>query len=271
MSQQDMIISDGDGASVLADLNLNLQALASTSKGNAAPTTPYAGQLWLDDNTPSATVWTLSCYDGADWIKLGEVNITANTFAPYVGAAAALSTAGGTLTGSLVMQALLDLSHASAGQIQFPATQNASANANTLDDYEEGTFTPAFTFATPGNLTVVYSQQIGRYTKIGRLVTADFSLITSTFTHTTASGIAGITGMPFTSQNATMFAVGPLIWQGINTGGVLTNISVQLGSNATSLEIVASGSGQSATNITTGGMPTGGTVLLRGSITYTTA
>ena len=35
--------------------------------------------------------------------------------------------------------------------ITFPATQSASTNANTLDDYEEGTWTPVLTFATPGN------------------------------------------------------------------------------------------------------------------------
>ena len=29
-----------------------------------------------------------------------------------------------------------------SGQLKFPATQSASADANTLDDYEEGSFTP---------------------------------------------------------------------------------------------------------------------------------
>ena len=52
----------------------------------------------------------------------------------------------------------------SAGQIAFPATQNASADANTLDDYEEGTWTPAV------GGTATYTTQQGTYTKIGRLV-----------------------------------------------------------------------------------------------------
>ena len=38
-----------------------------------------------------------------------------------------------------------------AGQIKFPSTQNASADANTLDDYEEGTFTPVVKDAAAGN------------------------------------------------------------------------------------------------------------------------
>ena len=51
--------------------------------------------------------------------------------------------------------------------ITFPATQSASSNANTLDDYEEGDWTP-----TQGaGLTVVGAfSSSGRYTKIGRQV-----------------------------------------------------------------------------------------------------
>lgn len=80
MSQNDMSIANAPGATVRADINSALQALASTSKGSSAPATPYAGQLWLDDDTPSSTVWTLYQYDGTDWIKLGEVDSTNNKF-----------------------------------------------------------------------------------------------------------------------------------------------------------------------------------------------
>lgn len=86
MTQHDMVISDASGATVLTDLNNALQALASTSKGNSAPGTPYSGQLWLDDNTPSSTVWTLSLYDGTDWIVLGYFDSTNNVFTPAAGA-----------------------------------------------------------------------------------------------------------------------------------------------------------------------------------------
>src|ERR1035437_2045665 len=46
-------------------------------------------------------------------------------------------------TSGQIIQGPLDLTGASAGQIKFPASQNASSDANTLDDYEEGTWTPA--------------------------------------------------------------------------------------------------------------------------------
>jgi hypothetical protein len=51
--------------------------------------------------------------------------------------------------------------------ITFPATQSASSNANTLDDYEEGTWTPVVT----GGTLVGTSSNTGIYTKIGQTYT----------------------------------------------------------------------------------------------------
>lgn len=96
--------------------------------------------------------------------------------------------------------------HLNSGQLQFPAAQNASSNANTLDDYEEGTWTPVLTFDTPGNLSVTYALQTGTYTKKGREVTVHCSIGTSVFTHTTASGSLRVTGLPFTKSASHEFA-----------------------------------------------------------------
>ena len=154
------------------------------------------------------------------------------------------------------------------GQISFPATQSASADANTLDDFEESTWTPVITFATPGNLSVAYSTQIGRYQKIGRLVNAYFTLITSTFTHTTASGALQITGLPFTSvTSAGIYMCGPLLWQGI-TKANYTSAVLQVISNVALAAIILSGSGQAAAEVTTAEAPTGGTLILAGQATY---
>lgn len=49
--------------------------------------------------------------------------------------------------------------------ITFTATQTASAGANTLDDYEEGTFSP-----TIAGWSGTYAQQVGQYTKIGNMI-----------------------------------------------------------------------------------------------------
>ena len=80
------------------------------------------------------------------------------------------------------------------GQITFPATQSASANANTLDDYEEGTWTPAYSGAAG---TVTYTQQKGVYTKIGDTVFVSGHLESSATSGATSSQIF-ITGLPFT-------------------------------------------------------------------------
>jgi len=85
---------------------------------------------------------------------------------------------------------------ADAGGIQFPAVQAASSNANTLDDYEEGTWTPTIT-PQSGSLTAYTSS--GTYTKIGRAVTVTFN--TTITTSGTASGFMSIFGFPFTNGN----------------------------------------------------------------------
>jgi hypothetical protein len=81
--------------------------------------------------------------------------------------------------------------------ITFPATQSASTDANCLDDYEEGTWTPVVS-SQSGSLTGYTST--GKYTKIGRTVTVTFnSAITSPGT---ASGAMSISGFPFTNGNS---------------------------------------------------------------------
>ena len=86
------------------------------------------------------------------------------------------------------------------GNLPFPATQVASADANALDDYEEGTWTPVI-----GGLTSTsgqtYSIQNGYYTKVGRLVTCYFYATLSN--KGTITGTLGLTGLPFTSANLT--------------------------------------------------------------------
>lgn len=105
---------------------------------------------------------------------------------------------GGTLgvTGILSPAALLDLSGAGAGQVKFPASQNASGNANTLDDYEEGTFTPTVIGQTSGAAT--YIIQVGQYTKIGAHVF--FSIYITTATNGTIVGNVQIGGLPFLAK-----------------------------------------------------------------------
>jgi hypothetical protein len=81
----------------------------------------------------------------------------------------------------------------SGSGVTFPATQDASTDPNTFDDYEEGSWTPTVT-AVSGAYTTV-SNQAGVYVKKGKEVT-----IRGTFTITnkgTGGGGATITNLPF--------------------------------------------------------------------------
>lgn len=87
------------------------------------------------------------------------------------------------------------------GQIAFPAVQNASTNANTLDDYEEGTFTPVIG-GSGGTSGQTYLNQGGYYIKIGQLVwILAYCVLSAKGTITTN---VEIQGLPFTSNTATL-------------------------------------------------------------------
>lgn len=88
---------------------------------------------------------------------------------------------------------------ASGVGIAFPAAQSASTDANTLDDYEEGTWTPTIKGTTTVG-TATYSVQVGTYTKVGRVVYFQGRI---TWSGHTGTGNMQITGIPFTSLSTT--------------------------------------------------------------------
>ena len=98
--------------------------------------------------------------------------------------------------------------------ITFPATQDASSNANTLDDYEEGTWTPVFK-GTTGDPTVTYTQQSGRYVKIGRMFYWGVAIRVNT-----TSGGSGIlyieSPVPILSTGSNTWG-GTVAWNGTGT------------------------------------------------------
>jgi hypothetical protein len=84
----------------------------------------------------------------------------------------------------------------SGAGITFPATQSASTDVNTLDDYEEGTFTPTVIGTTSAG-TATYTSQSGTYTKVGRQVTVNIYVL---YTSGTGTGKLKLAGLPFTSS-----------------------------------------------------------------------
>jgi len=130
--------------------------------------------------------------------------------------------------------------------IQFPATQVASANANTLDDYEEGTWTIGVSFGG-ASVGVTSTHNTGTYTKIGRQVTVNGYLTLSS--KGSSTGNASVTGLPFTIPNNTGNYSAPSLWfvnlsfanQLVTNGSInTTTISLQ--------ECTEAGVGSSITN-----------------------
>lgn len=85
-----------------------------------------------------------------------------------------------------------DLGAATATSINFGQVS--------LNYYDEGTYTPTFTFATAGDLSVSYAAQTGFYRRVGTMVYVVTTLV-FTPTFTTASGQARLGALPFTSAN----------------------------------------------------------------------
>jgi len=69
-----------------------------------------------------------------------------------------------------------------------------TGSANYLDDYEEGTFTPALAFGG-SSVGISYDQQFGRYTKIGD--TVHIKMRIALLNAGSSTGTAEITGLPF--------------------------------------------------------------------------
>lgn len=116
---------------------------------------------------------------GATDINATNTQVNANTDAIALKAPLANPTFTGLIT--------------TAGQIAFPATQNPSADPNTLDDYEEGTFQPTVFGSTSAGVGT-YTSRSGNYTKIGNLVHIEIVLAWSAHTGT---GNLKIGGLPF--------------------------------------------------------------------------
>lgn len=138
-------------------------------------------------------------------------------------------------------QAFSSSNFTTAQGLQFPATQNPSADVNNLDDYEEGTWTIAISFGG-GTTGITYSLQAGTYTKIGnRVFFNGFAVLSNKGSST---GAFLITGLPF-SSNATSGYVNPLSVRCNNlAAGVTTQViaSVTVGASTITMESYAAGS-----------------------------
>ena len=177
------------------------------------------------------------------------------------GAATLSSTLG--VTGVASFADLIDASGAAAGQLKFPAAQNASSNANTLDDYEEGVWTP--TIISSGGGAPTYISQTGRYIKIGKQVFAS-AVIDLATAGTLAAGTLSVGGFPFTVNNSLASrATGTCSWANFSTSFI--NVLLRMAENTTTAEVIGA-TAAVATNSSVSQANFGATGGLRFGITY---
>ena len=186
-------ISTGGTGRVFVDASGNVGI-----NGSAAN---YVGYPNLRINGSSGGILDL-CNNGTSIFRLtgdttGAYYYTQNASYPHVWGAGASERAridsSGRLLVGVAANANGGILQLSSG-ITFPATAVAASDANTLDDYEEGTFTPTVIGSTTAG-TATYSTQTGIYTKVGRLVTVSIFL---GWSGGTGTGSLQFTGLPFT-------------------------------------------------------------------------
>jgi len=210
-------------ADTIAFTEGGVESMRIDSSGNVGIGVTPSFKLDISGGGSSAKINTLDTFDGgasiSTWQKVGRRagtgnNVYINTVHSGSDAVSALTWAFGTSStgtetlrlagadGTLILKG--GSTSATGTGITFPATQSASSDANTLDDYEEGTIDGnnlGITYTTPGTLSVTYSERRGVYTKIGRVVYFTTDIRIATFSKGTASGSLLVTGLPFAQRN----------------------------------------------------------------------
>jgi hypothetical protein len=182
---------DGTGRFSLP-LYLN-SASGSTGQG-------YLLYNYSDSNAGSRS-WKVS-NDQNNWGDFAIQVSTTKTGSTFITPLQIASTGAATFSSSVGIGGATPTSSGSG--ITFPATQSSSSNVKTLDDYEEGTWTPIIDGYTTSP-TITYTFQFGTYTKVGRLVTFEF-LVRGNRT-SGGSGRIFIRGLPFTSAEVYGYCV----------------------------------------------------------------
>jgi hypothetical protein len=163
-------------------------------------------------------------------------------------------------TGAVTLSTPQNIGTASA--VQFGSLTFGGSVMNTYT--ANGSFTPTFSYATPGNLSVAYVFQSVTYTRVGSLIMVAWTLI-CTPTYTTASGAIVIGGFPFTAASATSnyYGTGPVITSTFPAGNTAADYLILSGTNTAGVNGQNNGS-----SFTTAQTPTGVILQLSGSVVY---
>jgi len=129
-------------------------------------------------------------------------------------------------------------------------------------------WTPVFTFATPGDLSVAYGTRVAWYSRIGNIVTANFNL-TCTPTFTTATGNALITGLPFANNSSSGNVVGSSLIATTDTWpSSSTHSNLYLAASTSNLQLYGTHSGGTGGFFTASEFASTVSIIIYASITY---
>ena len=221
------------GASTLTFDGTTLSSSISSAASGISLDSSSAGKA----NTVYRSAGTQKAIVGLAGAILGTSSTDLGLFAETGGAVKLFANGASTNSGTFNQYGLgIGAAVPSSGQgITFPAAQDASSNANTLDDYEEGTFTPTVGPGTTVTGTVVAT---GTYTNVGRIVNVSGYIGGTTVTYNPVGG-AFINSLPFAVISNTLGVA--MMQNGNNSGSCVA--AVQAGSSILGFSSIASGAG----------------------------
>ena len=187
-------------AGSIADLGGNVSGPASSVNNQIALFAGTAG----DSIQAASTTGVLKASSGVIAAAVPGVDYGDVSGADTISTDNAIVRFDGT-SGKLIQKStagVTDAGFLTANGLTFPAVQVSSADVNTLDDYEEGTWTPNYMsndiFSGDIAVTYVSNTTRGRYRKIGAVVFIEFSIVTASVTVTGAtSDVLAVEGLPF--------------------------------------------------------------------------
>ena len=174
---------------------------------------------WRFQSAASNNKLKLASYASGSWVD--KVNVDTSGNLEVVGGNLVIGTSG--------------------NGVDFSAAGDAGGmTSELLDDYEEGTFTPTIS----GPTSISYSEQYGRYVKIGKLVTVNVRI---QFSGTSSSGYFKIQGLPFAGASGTgeTYGSGGITYCNVPLSTV--NYDPYIGTSSTDIQFYQKNSGGNIT------------------------
>ena len=225
---EDGIVINSNGAVEL--YNDNTKRLSTTGNGadifGSGASSAYLKLINTSATSNNSHQFTIDGYnaDNTYWNKI-QIDASEVLLKTYTGTRATLTNT------ALTFASGVNIAMTSGNGIDFSDTTDASGMSNELlDDYEEGSFTPAFK-AENNSSNADTQVHEAAYTKVGNLVYFRFYITLTSHATGTTGGSAFVTGLPFTNVNGHSSAsIG--YFASWNANQVSVHVTVQPSSNS---------------------------------------